>query len=216
MSFDERGCGAADAYTSTNSASATTHGATQRTKKQGKRFKSKERKAPAALPPFPSVDVIKKVKAQFFDNGAENSKQGKSRYTLRIDALEAEQAFNDDVHWWRIVQLISPDTVSSWVLRQHKAGELTDEIALRYGAVIEAAAISEAAGDTVWMGHIYTPPGTTYIIGQFVLARMTQDGALTATLYVDGDQIDFAGFRKQKKENCHYKAAKLWCVVEAE
>jgi hypothetical protein len=159
--------------------------------------------------------VVTRIKAQFFDNSNLQAVQGRSRYALRIDALEDGQAFNDDVHWWRTVQLIRPDTVSNWVLRQHQDGVLTDEMTVPYGDAIELAGNMEKAGDTVWMGHIYTPPGTTYIIGQFVLARMTKDGEFSVTLYVDGEQIDFEAFRPQKKENCHYKAAKLWCVVEA-
>jgi hypothetical protein len=215
MAFDESGCFTADACTTTAHTNETTREPERRTRR---RFKSKEKKAPAALPRFPSVEPITKIKAQFFDNGAENAKQGHSRYSLRIDALEQGQAFNDEVHWWRIVQLIAPETVYEWLNRQIEGKNplVTEQVVERYQAALLAAFNAKENGDSVWMGHVYTPPGKTYIVDQFVSARMTEDGELAATLYVDGEQIDFKEFRKQKKTDCHHKAAKLWCVVEAE
>lgn len=138
------------------------------------------------------IEKITVLQAQFFDNRSlAQDVKGRSDYALKLFAWE--QGWNVDLkspQWWRVVQLLDPDTVIMWARKKHKADGMTAEQLAGYEHVY-AASVELQADPTVHlikMGHIASPPGKQYFVGQFVLVWQ-DEGGVSALVIVDGHDI---------------------------
>lgn len=165
-------------------------------------------------PRFPSRASVTAMRLQFFDNVKPGT--GKSRYTLKIrvyhDRVRIDQ-FNPD--WERTVGLVTHKQVETWAKAQHQGGHLTDEQLERYQAAIAQvqAWSQDQEVEFALMGHIGSPPGTHYFHGQFLTLVRTTDGAMSATLHVDGETIKLDRFYRNTSSN-HPKAPKLHALYD--
>lgn len=139
-------------------------------------------------------DRITLLVAQLFDNRNKAAgKKGQSDYALKLFAYHRgwNIQLNGDADWWRVVQLIEPKVVLSWAKKKHAMGGMTDDqLALYEQVAIRAMEFAKSGEyDFVKMGHIASPPGTQYLIGQFVYIHKTKAGELHAIICNDGDVL---------------------------
>jgi hypothetical protein len=141
---------------------------------------------------LPVLDKIAVLQCQLFDNRktAEGVK-GRSDFALKLFAWTSQWNISfKQPEWWRVIQLIEPKTVLSWARKKREAGDMTQGQFDLYESVC-ANATEAASGDAfefVKMGHIASPPGTQYFIGQFVVVYKNTEGAIT-TLIINGDDV---------------------------
>jgi hypothetical protein len=158
---------------------------------------------------LPRMDAISVLQAQFFDNRAQaEGTKGKSPFALKLFAWTAGWDIDlKQVEWWRVVQLIDPKTVLSWANKMKAAGEMDDAMFSTYETVavsaIEASKTDEY--EFVKMGHIASPPGKQYFVGQFVYIHKTKDGEFGGFIYNDGDTIDLGALKPTKKRGTYRK-----------
>jgi hypothetical protein len=132
--------------------------------------------------------------AQLFDNRNKAAgKKGQSDHALKLFAYHRgwNIQLNLDADWWRVVQLIEPKVVLSWAKKKHAMGGMTDDQLALYEQValraMEFARLGEY--EFVKMGHVSSPPGTQYQIGQFVYIHKTKAGELAAIICNDGESL---------------------------
>lgn len=158
---------------------------------------------------LPRIDSITVMQAQFFDNRATAAGvKGKSDFTLKLFVWTA--GWNIDTkkpEWWRVVQLVEPRTVLLWARKKHEAGDMDADM---FGVYEEAAeqAIELAKDDDfelVRMGHISSPPGTQYFIGQFVFIAKQKDGQFRGFVYNNGEFVKLDTLKPTKKAGRYRK-----------
>jgi hypothetical protein len=91
--------------------------------------------------------------------------------------------------------------VLAWAKKKFEAGEMTAEQFGYYDTVATAAIESVKSGEyeLVRMGHIASPPGSQYFVGQFVYLHKTKDGHLSGILFNGGDTVLLSDFKPTKK-----------------
>ena len=166
---------------------------------------TKAQKAPLLPRLFP-VDCIRVLQAQFFDNSASPPKQGQSQFALKLFAWTDGNIDFQQPHWWRVVQLLEPSKVLKWATGKRDAGEMTADQFAQYQLAYEAAARMIEEGSRAWMGHIGSPPGKHYFVGQFVLARWEDEDTLRAVVFNGDSNILLDGFKKPRKRGRIAKA----------
>ncbi len=169
-----------------------------------KKITTNKNKEPLFAKMFP-IQKITVLQAQYFDNSAKSlGTKGQSAHALKIMAYH--KGWNIDLRanqhdWWRVVQLIEPKTVLAWARKKHAAGEMTDAQLENY-EMVAAQAIEMAADPTTrlsLMGHIASPPGKHYYVGQYVYFRIDTNGQAAAILFVDGDALSLKEFKPTRK-----------------
>jgi hypothetical protein len=160
------------------------------------------------LPPLNSIFVIQ---GQLFDNTKQASGvKGQSDYALKLFVYVRDQniRLRSDADWWRVVQLLDPKTFIRWAEKKHGQGGMTDEEFAVYQQALQLAEAAQQTGnyDLVRLGHIASPPGKQYFVGQFVLVMKENDthegpGPLTAVICNGGTLIldDWKPTRKRGK-----------------
>lgn len=160
----------------------------------------------ARLPRIGSITVLQ---VQFFDNRAEASGvKGKSDFTLKVFAWTSGWNINLKIpEWWRVIQLVEPQTFLRWARKKHKAGGMDAAMLATYETVAQQA-IGFAQGDDfelVRLGHIGSPPGTQYFIGQFVLVAKRKDGSFTGFIFNNGEHALLEDLTPTKKAGRYRK-----------
>src|SRR3954469_16723517 len=158
----------------------------------------KAQKAPL-LPRLFAVDCIRVLQAQFFDNSASPPKRGRSQFALKLFAWTDGNIDFQQPHWWRVVQLLEPSKVLKWAAGKRDAGEMTADQFGLYQMAYEGAARMIEDGSRVWMGHIGSPSGKHYFVGQFVLARWEDEDTLRAVVFNGDRNILLDRFQKPRK-----------------
>ncbi len=166
---------------------------------------TRAQKAPLLPRLFP-VDCIRVLQAQFFDNSANPPKQGQSQFALKLFAWTEGTIDFQQPHWWRVVQLLEPSKVLTWATGKRDAGEMTADQFGFYQLVYEGAVQMIEDGSRAWMGHIGSPPGKHYFVGQFVLARWEAEDTLRAVVFNGDSNILLDGFKKPRKRGRIAKA----------
>ena len=155
-------------------------------------------------PAFPSFDDIAAIRLQLFDNGTKPGK-GRSQHVLKMRVyLDPTSAIDQTApDWERCIQLIAPKKVVEWAGAEYHGGRVPEAVLERYAEAYAAGKSWSASADADWakMGHISSQPGTQYYPGQFVCVRRTQDGELSASIYVDGSIIEFEKFHPNTRAN---------------
>jgi hypothetical protein len=84
--------------------------------------------------------------------------------------------------------------VLSWATRKHAEGGMTGEQYELYETVATQAIANAATDDYefVRMGHISSPPGSQYFVGQLVVVHKWADGGFDAIIIDDGDCLAIA------------------------
>jgi hypothetical protein len=142
---------------------------------------------------FPNERITLLV-AHLFDNRDKAAgKRGRSDYALKLFAYHRgwNIHLSGDADWWRVVQLIEPKVVLSWAKAKHAEAGMSEDQFRVYEHVAISAMEAAKSGEYefVKMGHISSPPGTQYLIGQFVYVHKTKDGELQAIIFNDGDGL---------------------------
>ena len=166
---------------------------------------TKAQKAPLLPRLFP-VDCIRVLQAQFFDNSASPPKQGQSQFALKLFAWTEGTIDFRQPQWWRVVQLLEPSKVLKWATGKRDAGEMTPDEFGFYQMAYEGAVQMIEDGSRAWMGHIGSPPGKHYFVGQFVLARWEAEDTLRAVVFNGDGNILLDGFQKPRKRGRIAKA----------
>jgi len=109
-----------------------------------------------------------------------------------------------------VVQLLEPSKVLTWATGKREAGEMTAGQFGLYQMAYEGAVQMIEDGSRAWMGHIGSPPGKHYFVGQFVLARweevFEEAGRQGVAIEIDGDpyrqDLDYALARRALEAGC--------------
>lgn len=142
------------------------------------------------LPPLNSIFVIQ---GQLFDNTKQASGvKGQSDYALKLFVYVRDQniRLRSDADWWRVVQLLDPKIFFRWAEKKHGQAGMADEEFAVYQQALQLAEAAQETGnyDLVRLGHIASPPGKQYFIGQFVFVMKEKDtdevtGSLTVVIF---------------------------------
>ena len=88
-----------------------------------------------------------------------------------------------------MVRLLAPSKVLTWATGKRDAGAMTADQFAQYQMAYEGAAEMIEDGSRAWMGHIGSPPGKHYFVGQFVLARWEAEDTLRAVVFNGNSNI---------------------------
>ncbi|MBM6594011.1 hypothetical protein [Microvirga pudoricolor] len=159
---------------------------------------------------LPVMDSITVLQAQFFDNRSVAARvKGKSDFALKLFAWTS--GWNIDLkkpEWWRVVQLVDPKTVLTWAKKKHEANGMDAEMLSVYSDVSTEAMKMQQSGhfELVKMGHVSSPPGTQYFVGQFVFIARTEGGVFSGFVYNDGAHVELEGMKPTKKAGVRRKS----------
>lgn len=156
-------------------------------------------KKPPLFPRLYPTQNIRVLQAQFFDNSAAQPKKGQSQFALKLFAWSSGTVDFKKHEWWRVVQLLEPFKVHTWAKAKLSAGEMTADQFAQYDVAYQSACEMIATGSRCWMGHIGSPPGKQYFVGQFVLVRLDEDDTMRAMIFNDDDSILLDGFKQPRK-----------------
>jgi hypothetical protein len=144
---------------------------------------------------FPPIGEVGCATAQYFDNGPNKESEKKSRYTIKLRGFLKDKTVNqynpDSEH---VIQLIAdPKRFLKWATDKNNSGDMNSETLARYKAAYDRAIelFNDAGTEWARLGHFVSPPGKHYFIGQFALVHMSQDGELTATVFIGREKIVF-------------------------
>jgi hypothetical protein len=141
---------------------------------------------------LPRLSATFVINAHFFDNTQSASGvKGQSDYAVKLFVYLRDEniTLQGDHDWWRVIQLLEPKTFFTWAKKKHALGDMTDEQFALYEAVYNNA-VQDAGDDDfeiVRLGHIASPPGKQYFVGQFVYftkLKDTEDGKGAARLVI--------------------------------
>lgn len=188
---------------STNNASIITKPKTTSAESSSERKKDRKNSKPW-FTPFPPIDRVQAMRAQFFDNGPMPGK-GKTQHTMKLRVyLDDGQPLNQrNPHWHRVVELIDPKKVVAWAEQEHAEGKLPEVGLDRYrDAANTATAWMRDEPGALWakMGHIGSPPGSHYFHGQFLLV-LTSEDEMEARLHLDEAVIEVGPFYANKRSS---------------
>ena len=161
----------------------------------------------ARMPPISNLSVIQ---AQFFDNRTKAAGvKGRSDFSIKLFAWWSQ--WNLDIkkaEWWRVVQLIDPKTVLTWAKKKHAVGDMDAAMFEIYETVCHAAIeqAQEDGAEIVKMGHIASPPGTQYFVGQFVFPKKMTDGTFEGFIFREGEHFLLDALKPTKKRGSYRKA----------
>jgi hypothetical protein len=174
----------------------------------GKKIKEAE-KPPLWGRMFP-LDKVSVLQAQFFDNRKKaDSTRGQSDYALKVYAWNRMNKITlmADADWWRVLQLLEPKVVTKWAKAKHAVGGMTDSDLALYIDVAGAADEMMATGEfeLVRIGHVGSPPGKQYCIGQFAVVTKRPEQPVEAILYVDGATMHLDQFKPTRARGAFRK-----------
>ncbi|WP_201861417.1 hypothetical protein [Microvirga soli] len=159
---------------------------------------------------LPVIESITVLQAQFFDNRSVAARiKGKSDFALKLFAWTS--GWNIDLkkpEWWRVVQLVEPKVVLTWANKKHEANEMDAEMLALYSdaSTMAMEMKQDERFELVKMGHISSPPGTQYFIGQFVVVARTKEGVFSGFVYNDGAHVELDGMKPTRKAGVRRKA----------
>jgi hypothetical protein len=128
--------------------------------------------------------------------------KGRSDYALKLFAWTS--GWNIDLRkpeWWRVIQLVEPKTILRWARKKHEVSGMGEEMFATYLHACDVA-IQRADSDEyelVRMGHISSPPGTQYFVGQFVFLQKQREGQFEGFVYNNGEAVDLSALKPTKK-----------------
>ncbi len=143
---------------------------------------------------FP-LQNISLMQAQFFDNRDKaNGVKGQSDFAVKLFVYHRRWKINlreNNADWWRVVQLIDPRKIKKWADGKHAINEMTDQQLAVYHTVVDGALHMEKSGDydLVRMGHIASPPGKQYFVGQFVLFTKDKENEIQFAIFRDEETL---------------------------
>ncbi|QRM28341.1 hypothetical protein [Microvirga sp. VF16] len=129
---------------------------------------------------LPRIGAISVINAHFFDNTQSASGvKGQSDLAVKLFVYLRDEniTLQGDHEWWRVVQLLEPKTFFGWAKKKHAQGGMTDDEYAIYEKVYSGAVDAQASGEfeIVRLGHIASPPGKQYFIGQLVYFTKRKD-----------------------------------------
>jgi hypothetical protein len=129
---------------------------------------------------LPRLGATFVINAQFFDNTASASGiKGQSDLAVKLFVYLRDEniTLQGDHDWWRVVQLLELKIFFAWARKKHAEGGMTDDEFAIYENVYAGAVDAQESGefDIVRLGHIASPPGKQYFIGQLVYFTKRKD-----------------------------------------
>lgn len=166
---------------------------------------------------FP-IEKISVLQAQFFDNRKRaDGTKGQSDYALKLFAWHRLNNITliADADWWRVIQLIEPKAVLRWCREKHATGDMTAAQFAIYDGVAKSAAAMADSGDysLVKMGHVSSPPGKQYCVGQFVVVTRLGNEPIKAILNVDGDAMVLDSIKPTRSRGNYRKPGSPLCAM---
>ena len=158
---------------------------------------------------FP-LEKVSVIQAQFFDNRKKaDSTKGQSEYALKLFAWHRLNNITlmADADWWRVLQLVEPKVVAKWAKAKHSAGGMTDSDLALYVDVAASAdeMMATSEFELVRIGHVGSPPGKQYCIGQFAVVMKRPEQPVEAILYVDGETMHLDAFKPTRSRGAYRK-----------
>lgn len=148
------------------------------------------------LPRCPHPKHINAIQFQLFDNGSKPGR-GKSQHVMKVEVYCEGRLVLEKPTWARAIPLIDPKKFMAWADREHAAGRIDQANFEGYQSLHEMAssAIEEGGFEFVKLGHVGSPDnGTTYIVGQYIIAMKRERGGLDVILQIDGEAFHTDSF----------------------
>jgi hypothetical protein len=175
---------------------------------------------------LPRLSAISVINAHFFDNTASASGvKGQSDLAVKLFVYLRDEniTLQGDHEWWRVVQLLEPKTFFGWARKKHAQGDMTDDEYAIYEKVYSGAVDAQASGEfeIVRLGHIASPPGKQYFVGQFVYFTKRKDsgdekGAVNLMIVNGSEVLLLNDWQPTKKRGKYRKSGTpvLYCTYD--